>query len=304
MTRCSVHAVRAVELGVTDLDTATRFFTEVWNLAPVSSTNESVDLRGTATFHHILTLRRAPRTGVIRIVLDARDRATTDALYEQVRSVGAPVDGAPRVLEWSGGAYGFGCKDPEGRSFAIISGVADHAEMADRADRPRKISHVNLNCADNDASFAFMRDALGFRLSDQTSHFRFLRCNSDHHSIVIGFNKEATLNHVAFEMPDSESVMRGIGRMRDHGYPVEWGPGRHGPGNNVFAYFCGPEELPLEYTSEMQQVGEDHRPGMPQDWTWPPGRVDHWGITPGPSARVKRAQTLFRCSEEGYRLGV
>src|SRR3974390_985026 len=126
MTRCSVHAVRAVELGVTDLETATRFFTDVWNLAPASSTNESVDLRGTATFHHILTLHRAPHAGVIRIVLDARDRATTDALYEQVRSVGAPVDGVPRMLEWSGGAYGFGCKDPEGRSFAIVSGVADH----------------------------------------------------------------------------------------------------------------------------------------------------------------------------------
>jgi catechol 2,3-dioxygenase len=36
-----------------------------------------------------------------------------------------------------------------------------------------------------------------------------------------------TLNHVVFEMPDSDSVMRGIGRMKDSGYPVEWGPGRH-----------------------------------------------------------------------------
>ena len=302
MTQCSVRAVRAVEFGVTDLERAARFFTEVWNLAPVSSAPDAVDLRGTAAFHHILTLRRAPHAGVLRMVMDARDRTTTEGLYEQVRDAGGTVDGPPRALNWSGGGYGFGCNDPEGRSFAIISGVADHADTGDRADRPRKISHVNLNCADNEATFAFMRDALGFRLSDQTNQFRFLRCNTDHHSIVIGFNKEATLNHVAFEMPDSDSVMRGIGRMRDHGYPVEWGPGRHGPGNNVFAYFCGPEELPLEYTSEMQQVGEDYRTGTPKDWVWPPGRVDQWGITPGPTARVKRAQTLFRCSADGFRL--
>ena len=27
--------------------------------------------------------------------------------------------------------------------------------------------------------------------------------------------------------------------LRDAGYPIEWGVGRHGPGNNAFAYFIG-----------------------------------------------------------------
>jgi hypothetical protein len=116
----------------------------------VLSTTDSVDLRGTGAFHHILTLRRTPHAGVIRIVLDAADRVTTDGLYGQVRGVGGTVDGPPRVLSWSGGGYGFGCKDPEGRSYAVVSDVTDHAEAADRADRPRKISHINLNCAGAD----------------------------------------------------------------------------------------------------------------------------------------------------------
>jgi catechol 2,3-dioxygenase len=104
-------------------------------------------------------------------------------------------------------------------------------------------------------------------------------------------------------MPDLEAVMRGIGRMRDHGHGVEWGPGRHGPGHNVFAYFCGPEDLPLEYTGEMQQVSDDFVPSRkPEQWTWPAGRLDHWGLTAGPSARVKAAQARFQFSETGYRL--
>ena len=300
MTIYSVRAVRAVDFGVTDIETAARFFSDVWHLTPVPGPADDVLMRGTGAFHHILRLHRAPHLGLTRIVLDAADRATVDGLHGQIVKAGGTTDAAPRNL--ASGGYGFGCRDPEGRGIAVVCGIGDHADAADRPDRPRKISHVNLNCADNEATFAFMRDAFGFRLSDQTKQFRFLRCNADHHSIVIGFNKDATLNHVAFEMPDDDSTMRGIGRMRDHGYPVEWGPGRHGPGNNVFAYFCGPEELPLEYTSSMQQVDEEHRPRKPEDWTWPPGRVDHWGITPGPSARVKRAQTLFRCSPEGYRL--
>jgi catechol 2,3-dioxygenase-like lactoylglutathione lyase family enzyme len=303
MPQSRVRAVRSVVLAVTDLDTAARFFTEVWNLEPVERAADTVHFRGTCGFHHILTLQRAQRAGIGRVTFDAADRAAVDALHSQVRATGRPVDGAPRALRWPGGGYGFGFKDPEERNFAVVCGVADHSGTADRPDRPRKVSHVNLNCGNNDATFAFMRDALGFRLSDHANNFRFLGCNTDHHSMVIGFNKEPTLNHVAFEMPDLDSVMRGIGRMRDHGYPVEWGPGRHGPGNNAFAYFCGPEELPLEYTAEMQQVGDDHVARGPDDWKWPPGRVDQWGIVPGPTARVKRAQSLFRFSEDGYRLG-
>ncbi len=170
--------------------------------------------------------------------------------------------------------------------------------------RPTKLSHVNLNCGDNAASFRFFSEVLGFRLSDTTRQFRFVRCSRDHHSIVLGFNDEPTLNHIAFELPDLESVMRGIGRMREHGYPAEWGPGRHGPGNNVFAYFVGPEELPLEYTAEMQQVEDDYKVGEPHDWGFPPGRLDQWGITAGPTARVKRTQGLFRFPPEAYRLPI
>jgi len=297
-----VQSLRSIHLATTDLARAKAFFTEVWRLEAVSEEADGLQLRGTARYHDILSLKVAPRAAVIRVVLDGGDRAGVDGLYDQVRKAGQPTDAPPRALTWPGGGYGFGCKDPEGRNFAVVCDIADHGSGPDRPDRPRRLSHVNLNCADNERTFAFMRDAFGFALSDHANNFRFIRCNSDHHSMVIGFNDSATLNHIAFEMPELDSVMRGIGRMRDHGYPVEWGPGRHGPGNNVFAYFCGPEEFPLEYTGEMQQVNDSYRVGGPDDWKWPPGRVDQWGITPGPTARVKRAQKLFRFTEDGHRL--
>ena len=46
MTKHSVRAVRAVELGVGDPARAARFFTEVWRLTPVEATSgDTVDLR-------------------------------------------------------------------------------------------------------------------------------------------------------------------------------------------------------------------------------------------------------------------
>ncbi|MEQ9121285.1 MAG: VOC family protein, partial [Alphaproteobacteria bacterium] len=127
-----------------------------------------------------------------------------------------------------------------------------------------------------------------------TRMFKFLGCNSDHHCIAFAFGGGPTLNHVAFEMPTLESLMRGAGRLRDAGHPIEWGVGRHGPGDNVFAYFVGPEDFAIEYTSEIFQVDETYPVGKPEDWKWPPGRSDHWGISPPPTDRLKTAQTRIR----------
>ena len=52
--------------------------------------------------------------------------------------------------------------------------------------------------------------------------------------------------------------------MRDSGYPLEWGVGRHGAGNNVFGYFAGPEEFPIEYTAEVMQIDDSLRVSRPR----------------------------------------
>lgn len=304
MAQARVDSVRSVDLAVRDPAAALRFYTDIWGLSFVAEAEGVAYLRAAGPHHHVATLRAAAgrRPGILRIELGAADRGAVDELHALVRSGGGEVGAAPKVLTRPGGGYGFAFRDPEGRVFSIVTEVEAHGDSSPEPDRPTKLSHVNLNSRDNDASFAFFSTVLGFKLSDTTGKFRFIRCNADHHSLVLGFNQDATLNHIAFEMPDLDSVMRGIGRMRDHGYPVEWGPGRHGPGNNVFAYFVGPDDLPLEYTAEMQQVDDGYRVGGPEDWKWPPGRLDHWGITPGPSDRVLQAQKLFRFPEDGLDL--
>ena len=91
-------------------------------------------------------------------------------------------------------------------------------------------------------------------------------------------------------MPDADAVMRGGGRMKDAGFPIQWGPGRHGPGNNLFNYFIDPFGIVIEYTADVQQVDDSYQPRGPEDWKWPPGRVDQWGISPAPGATLKEAQ--------------
>ena len=302
MNKVKVSALRGVDLGFSDPDKALRFFTEVWNLTPVGADNGVHYLRGTGAFHHILTIRQMAQPALIRMALDATNRETVDALHAQVLAHGLKTADPPAPLRQPHGDYGFGFEDPEGRNIAVVCGVADHVDTADRPDRPRKLSHVNVNAGDSDATLACYSDALGFMLTDTTPRLRFLSCNADHHSMVLGFTGGPTLNHIAFEMPDLELVMRGAGRMRDNGRAIEWGPGRHGPGNNVFCYFLGPEDMPVELTAEMQQIDASHRAKTPKEWTWAPDRLDYWGISAGPSERIETAGQRYRFPAAGYRL--
>jgi hypothetical protein len=90
-------------------------------------------------------------------------------------------------------------------------------------------------------------------------------------------------------MRDIDSLMYGAGRLLDHGYPVEWGLGRHGPGNNVFSYFVDPDGFAVEYTTEMAQIGEDYETQFADYWSAYPRRPCRWGVARQPSERIMRA---------------
>src|ERR1700730_2819174 len=293
----SVRAVRCLDVAVGNLEETAGFYGGIWGLSEVARSSDARFFRGAAAYHHVLGLFKRDTPALLRIIFDAADRATVDRLHAAVISAGIRAVEASRPLTRPGGGYGFGFKDPEGRNLAIVFDVADHAEARVEPDRPIKITHINLNSAAAREVSQFYIDTLGFRLSDESELFFFLRCNSDHHSILLAKAKAPTLNHVAFEMADLDSVMRGAGRLKDNGYPIEWGPGRHGAGNNLFCYFAGPEELPIEYTTDVEQVDETYVARGPDFWKFPPGRTDRWGITGSRSARLMRIQELYRFTD-------
>jgi catechol 2,3-dioxygenase len=293
-----VTGIRSIAVDVCALDEAAAFYSAVWRLEPVGEVGAVRTFRGTSAYHHILSLHRADRPAIRRIVFGATDRDALVALHARVKASGAAAEDPH---EWDASGFGFGFKDPEGRNLAIACGGATHAAVP-APDRPHKVTHVNLNAGDYERSTRFMTEVLGLRLIDETVRARFLHAACpDHFSLALVKHGNATLNHIAFDMPDLDSVMRGAGRMRDAGYPIEWGVGRHGPGNNVFAYFAGPEEIPLEYTSEVLQIDDTYVPRGPDFWKFPSGRSDQWGITNPQTARLARIQQLFGFSEDGFR---
>jgi catechol 2,3-dioxygenase len=279
-----------IEFGVPDVAAAARFYGETWGLGAAGGGRDAAYLRATGAAHPIVALRRAPAPELRGVVLAASDKATVDALHARALGHGATVLAVPGPLGGPGDPYGFAFADTEGRRF-VISCTGENGGGADATDRPRKLSHVVLNCRAAERATEFFVDLLGFRLSDRTVMMDFIRCNADHHSIAFVRTGRSGLNHVAFEMPSFDALMRGTGRMKDAGFAVEWGVGRHGPGNNIFNYFIDPHGFVIEYTSDVEQIVDEaaHRVGTPADWKWPPGRVDRWGFADPPSARLRAA---------------
>jgi catechol 2,3-dioxygenase-like lactoylglutathione lyase family enzyme len=283
--------LRSVEVGVPDLAASERFYREIWGLAAVARAGEAVYLRASGDAHHVLALYPRAKTELLSVTFSAAARGDVDAVAARVASCGGRVEASPGPVDEPGGGYGLTLRDPDGRRFRVVAGDARHGDGAPRPDFPERLAHVVLNATDVEAASRFMCDALGFRITDRTRMMNFIRTSSDHHSIAFARGHAATLHHIAFQVPSLESVMRGAGRLKDAGFPIEWGVGRHGPGHNVFAYFIAPDGLPIEYTAEVESVGDNYKVGAPEDWTWPPGRVDAWGISPPPSARLHEAQT-------------
>jgi catechol 2,3-dioxygenase len=286
--------LRSIAIGVTDLDAAERFYTGTWHLDTVARTADAVYLRGTGSFHHILSLHRSTQPDVRNLTFSVATMADLETIAARTPGAGGKVLSGPVPLEEPGGGTAVVIADPQGRILRFVHGDERHANADVKRDAPVRITHAVFNSADVAVAQRFFEEALGFRLSDRTRIMAFMRCNTDHHSVALADADSDTLNHIAFVMPDLDSVMRGAGRMSDAGWPIEWGVGRHGPGNNVFAYFVGPDDFVIEYTADVLQVDDSYKVGSPSDWTWPPGRFDQWGVSKPPSERIKQAQKKIR----------
>jgi catechol 2,3-dioxygenase len=293
MTHASgrLSALRSVAFDVPDLALALDFFTRIWHLKVAHQDQQAAYLRGTGADHHVLALHQVEGPAAIRCVTwRAHSRAVLDQVAQSAPGAGGRVLSPVGPASDPAGGTAVTVADADGRIFEVVHGDHVHADTESAPDAPIRLAHVVLNSHRIDAAQAFLEQVFDLSRVDRTRIMAFMRCNSDHHSLALGDTDNDALNHVAFLMPTIDGVMRGGGRMKDAGYGIEWGPGRHGPGDNAFNYFVGPFDLVIEYTAEVEQVDDHYVPGMPDDWKWPPGRIDQWGIGVGPTDRLKQAQ--------------
>lgn len=282
--------LRSIELNTPDAQAAADFLTSVWGMAQAERRGSATYLRGSGELPYLVALTEA-ETPSIRSVTFTGEEAEVQAVAGRARAAGAPCREV--VSDDPGGGEGIEVGLPEGEIIRFLHGAATTVPIEGR-DLPVQLTHVVMNSIDAEATGDFAEAVLGFRVSDRTKAMVFVRCNQAHHSVAFARAGAASLNHIAFEMADIDAVMRGIGRLRDIGMVPAWGPGRHGPGANVFAYFIAPFGAVVEFSTAVETVPDDYRTGAPEDWTWPAGRIDQWGLSDKAVDQLAAAERNFR----------
>jgi catechol 2,3-dioxygenase-like lactoylglutathione lyase family enzyme len=156
---------------------------------------------------------------------------------------------------------------------------------------PNRLGHIAFNVLDPQAATEFFVEAFEFRVSDwMGDFFAFLRCGADHHTINLLRGKQTKMHHVAFETRGWDHIKECCDLLSEHGYPLIWGPGRHGIGHNIFIYHLTPDGQIMELYAELDQMMDEElgyfdprpwhkdKPQRPKTWTPGIDASNQWGI--------------------------
>jgi len=282
----SITHLRSIAISAADPDDLLPFYEQTWGLTRVARSEDgSILLRANGSEHHVLALTPGVGHTLEGIALGATSNAFVDELGAALSLREVEVLAGPGKRESiDGGGYGVTFRDPEGRRVEVSHGLDEHDVLA-RGVGPDRLSHIVLNSVSVPQTREFYTELLGFRVSDtyERDLMVFLRCNAVHHCVVLAPGEWTSLNHVAFEVASTDEVMKSLGRMRKAGFDTIWGPGRHGPGGNVFCYFSDPVGNVIEYTAELLAVDDSWEP---QVWERNQENADVWGTSGGITPEV------------------
>ena len=285
-----IRDIRHVGLLSPAIWSHTGYYLDVWGLLSVGEDRQARYFRAASTGRHVLSLHPADRRGLHHLAFSLYGREAVDAAAAELERRGTSIVTPPGDLDEPGGGYGLRFLDPENRCIELSAGVAEHPNGRSSENvAPRGLCHVGLNTRWFEQTVAFYVDFLGFRVSDWIEdRMAFLRCGRRHHVIVFSRADYPSVNHVAYVMANVDDVMKGISKLRVRGHEPAWGPGRHGPGNNVFCYYRDPAGYVNEFSSDIERI-EDEAAHEPAVWKRAPETADVWGTAGAPGPDVRKA---------------
>lgn len=195
------------------------------------------------------------------------------ALRARATEAGLPVLDSPSPY-FADGA--FAVRDPNGNT--ICFGLA-RAPETPRQGMHGPIQHLTLASQRVEATYEFFCNKLGFTLTDRVlddaGGLKTFFCTSSHeHHTIACFETSVTgIDHHCYEVGRWELIRDYCDRWAELDIPVIWGPGRHGPGNNLFAFIEDPDGNKVEISAELEVI-QDREPGV---WPMREKTLNQWG---------------------------
>src|SRR5436190_3487569 len=248
------------------------FFTEIFGLEVTANSGNSTYLRCWGDFfHHSLQLTEGPQPALGHIGWRSQGPEQLAAAVERIEASG-------RGLGWEGEAVGHGAayryRGPGGHVQEIFWDVERYVAPPEKRSTypsrpqaisrvsaaPRQLDHVTVATKDPLGDSAFYRDVLGYRHTEYTvlkdapevCFFSMVTTNEKSHDLGLGLDPSGVpgrIHHFAFWVDTVEDVLRVADVLLEAGHAIEYGPGRHGMGEQTYLYFREPGGIRVEVNS-------------------------------------------------------
>ena len=173
---------------------------------------------------------------------------------------------------------GFSVVDPDGNRlvFGVESGIGTDGPAAPAA----RLQHLVVATDDMQPMVDFYTGTLGFEVSDRVEDEEgdlracFVHSDHEHHSFAFFKAPNKRLDHHAYEAGEWNLIRDWADHMASLHIPLKWGPGRHGPGNNLFFMVNDPDGNWVELSAELEHITPERQPGL---WPHTERSLNLWG---------------------------
>jgi catechol 2,3-dioxygenase-like lactoylglutathione lyase family enzyme len=285
-----VRRIAHASFETPDLERLTDYYVNVIGFQVTAKEKDAVYLA--SVLDHSVVLRKGSTARCTRIAFQIAPDCDLAAFEKEISGHGIktarksnPEPGIPELVSF---------EDPKGTVLEVFREAAPAKTSGpSKGIAPFKLGHVAFNVIDVKKITSFYCDVLGFRVSDWfADFFSFLRCGPDHHTINLLDSKQVKMNHIAFELRDWSHLQSACDFLATNKYTLTWGPGRHGPGHNLFCYHKNPDGHIVELFAELDRMNDEtlgyfeprpwhkDRPQRPKVWPLDPTTANQWGIGP------------------------
>jgi catechol 2,3-dioxygenase-like lactoylglutathione lyase family enzyme len=168
----------------------------------------------------------------------------------------------------------FSVTDPDGRR--VVFGLSQNSHSS--AGMAARLQHFVCATTQLPEMLDFYR-GLGMVESDRVLDqdalaASFLRSDPEHHSFAAFRAPESRADHHCYETNGWLDIRDWADRMGKLGIALWWGPGRHGPGNNLFFMIEDPDGHKVEFSAELELMPKDM---PPRTWPHEQRTLNLWG---------------------------
>lgn len=275
-------------LRATNPEASAAFLSEILGLRRTLDTAEEIQLSCNEK-HHEIQLLAGSQAGVDHVGLELENEADLEAIRERLAAAGIPLiaegalePGIENAIRFAG---------PLGVVFELYTAM-ERESLSVAHYMPvlgRRLGHVSFTATDCSELKTFLEEILDFRVTDSLgSRVHWLRADQEHHGIALVNHPapHATMHHYAFQLENWGAIQQYCDQLAHQGRRLAWGPGRHGPGRNLYTYLPDPDNTIVEAYADLLEVW-DEGSYEPIDWSYlGDSALNLWGPMPPPEWRT------------------